>query len=183
MADTRHLRLIIPILVLLCGLYACSPTADRGSNDVSPPGESLTESVAQAEVDEIIDPTIGLENGDPVLGREYFYGENRGRCLTCHTLNGEGDPTGFALDDAGLRHDARWLAIFLDNPRNLRPEVAIMPPYRGDEGGAKIADIVQFLLTLKTQVDHPESTDVKPPDEPDPDHEAFGGYQGPHGGY
>ncbi|HDS30161.1 MAG TPA: hypothetical protein ENN67_03870 [Firmicutes bacterium] len=112
------------------------------------------------------DPRADFELGDAEIGREYFFGENRGRCLTCHTLYGEGEPSGWALDDTGLRRDKQWLAIYLDNPRNLRPEVVRMPPYRGDES-ATIPDIVAFLLTLTTPVEHPVPGDIKPESEPD----------------
>jgi len=94
-------------------------------------------------------------------------------------LNGEGFEDGFILDDIGLRHEAEWLAIFIDNPRRQRPEIAIMPPYRGDSEGATIADIVQFLMTQKTPTVHPETSDIKPEDEPEPNYEGIG----EHGGY
>jgi len=160
----------------------CSPDVP-GSSDAGPEGGESATSTAQAESDLPVDPTLDLHLGDLETGREYFMGENRGRCLDCHTLQGDGEPTGYALDDVGLRREAEWLAIFLDNPRNLRPEVARMPPFRGDSGGAEIRDVVQFLLTLQTPVDHPEPTDVKPGDEPEADHDGFGGFQAPHGGY
>jgi mono/diheme cytochrome c family protein len=150
---------------------------------VEEPGEQETVSVTQTEPVVIPDPTEDLELGNPEIGREYFYGENRGRCLTCHTLNGEGFEGGWALDDAGLRHDAEYLARFLDNPRNIRPEVAVMPPYRGDSEGATIADVVQFLLTLQTPVERAGPADIKPEDEPEPNHDGIAGSTGSaHGG-
>ena len=113
---------------------------------------------------------------------------NRGKCLDCHTLNGEGNNRGFdgqlwALDDTGIRRSASWLARYIDNPRNIRPEVARMPPFRGDADGAVIADVVAFLMTLTAQTDHPGYEYVKPEDEPDPNFEGVGGFTGIHGGY
>lgn len=115
---------------------------------------------------EPFDPTIGLDQGIVIIGRDYFFGENRGRCLVCHNLNGQGEPSGFPLDDIGLRRTPEWIAQFLYSPRILRPEVARMPPFRGDPQ-ASLADVVAFLLTLTKPVKHPEHKDIKPPDEPD----------------
>jgi len=177
-----HLRVrLLPIHVLIAFLLICGTgccrAPDSGAADVESGQEAATEStsVVQTEPVEPPDPFEGLGEGDAELGRDYFYGENRGRCLRCHTLQGEGEPTGYALDDVGLRRDEEWLAIFLDNPRRQRPEVARMPPFRGDSGGARIADVVAFLMTLRTPVDHPEPTDVKPEGEPEAYVGGFGG--------
>ncbi len=207
---------LIPLMVISCN----SPDAEI--SDINDPDEA---SVDENEYIPPDDPTEGLELGDPVLGREYFLGENRGKCLDCHTLDGvgnnrsydvegnkrgydvegnkrgydvEGNKRGYdvegnnrsydwdvwALDDTGLRREPEWLAIFIDNPRNLRPEVARMPPFRGDSDGAAIADVVAFLMTLRKPVEHPESTDIKPDDEPDPNFDGIGGFTGHNqGGY
>jgi hypothetical protein len=162
------MRALFAILIACSALMiSCAPreaSPDRaGETAVRDGAESV------AKTDFILppeDPTEGLEEGDPEIGRDYFYGENRGRCLRCHRLHGEGEPTGWALDDAGLRRDAEWLATFLHNPRGLRPEVARMPPYRGDPK-ARLADVVAFLMSLRTPVEHPEPSDVKPADEPE----------------
>ncbi len=164
----------LTILIFATFYIACTPGTGPSEGDE----ETVAASVAENEPYVIPDPTEGLELGNPELGREYFYGENRGRCLTCHTLAGEGFEGGYALDDAGLQHDAEWVAIFLDNPRRGRPEVVIMPPYRGDSGGATIADIVQFLMSQRTPVEHPETTDVLPDSEPEPNHDGIGDYGG-----
>ena len=165
-------------ILLFCGCATQSPAPEEIATD-----DVAETSVAETEPVEVIDPTANLDQGDAEIGREYFYGENRGRCLDCHTLNGEGEPGGYPLDDAGLRRDPEWLAVFINNPRDLRPEVARMPPYRGDEAGATIADVVAFLMTLQTPVDHPESTDVKPEDEPNAYYPDNNGHGGGHGGY
>jgi hypothetical protein len=163
---------ILATLIIATLFIACTPDTGPSEGDE----ETVVTSVAEIEPHVIPDPTEGLELGDPELGREYFYGENRGRCLTCHTLAGEGFEGGYALDDIGLQREAEWLAILLDNPRRPRPELAIMPPYRGDSGGATIADIVQFLLIQMTPVEHPETTDVLPESEPEPNHDSIGKY-------
>ena len=183
---------ILPILLvalLATSALACpkpqtsAPPPSSENGDVNGQDDQAASSTAQTEPLPPPDPTVGLERGKPEIGKEYFYGENRGRCLKCHALGDQGEPTGYALDDVGLRRNSEWLAIFIDNPRNARPEVARMPPFRGDVEGATIADVVAFLMTLMTPVDHPESTDVKPPDEPD----RWGGsappQPGPHPDY
>jgi len=172
------LILTIAVLLLCPGCARRNPAPDEPAAD-----GTVETSVAETEPVGPVDPTENLGKGDAEVGREYFYGENRGRCLDCHTLQGEGEPGGYALDDIGLRRDPEWLAVFINNPRDLRPEVARMPPYRGDEQGVTIADIVAFLITLKTPVEHPESTDVKPEDEPDPYYPENGGHGGGQGGF
>ena len=170
------MRFVAVMCIFLCLLFgACGKPSAQVKTPEAKPAETIASSTAQVEQ---IDPTAGLDKGDPEIGREYFYGENRGRCLACHILNGQGEPGGFALDDAGLRHDPRWLAIFVSNPRAYRPEVARMSPFRGDPV-AKIADVVAFLMTLKTPVEHPAHTDVKPPDEPEKHEGGLG--SGPSG--
>ncbi len=137
-----------------------------GCTQSDPPDEQ-TESVVQDEpLTEPFDPRAEHPPGNPDIGREYFRGENRGRCLTCHSLSGEGEPTGWVLDDSGLRRDEQWLMIFIDSPRMLRPEVVRMPPFRGDEV-ATIPDVVAYLMTLTTPVEHPEHDDELPLGEPE----------------
>ena len=167
-------RLVLIILICLI-LFSCAPRPVSHTLDSNPASENPI-STASPEVSQQSDPTANLDKGNPEIGREYFLGENRGRCLKCHTLAGEGEPGTWALDDTGLRHDARWLAIFIDNPRNQRPEIARMPPFRGDPE-ATIADIVAFLMTLKVAVEHPVPSDVKPPDEPATYEGGVGGFQ------
>jgi mono/diheme cytochrome c family protein len=174
------LILAVIMLILSVGCANRSPSPGPENEEVGLQAET---SVAEGEAVGVIDPTANLDQGDAEIGREYFYGENRGRCLDCHTLNGEGEAGGYALDDVGLRRDPEWLAIFINNPRDLRPEVARMPPYRGDEEGATIADIVAFLMTLKTPVEHPESGDVKPEGEPEAHYPENGGHGGGHGSF
>ena len=174
---------LIFILAIFLAFNGCGKPAAQVDN----PADEV-ESTVQAEDVTPHDPTEGLENGRADIGREYFLDSTRGKCLDCHTLNGEGNTRGFegevwALDDAGLRRDPEWLAVFIDNPRTLRPEVARMPPFRGDVKGATIADIVAFLMTLKTEVDHPETADIKPVDEPDPNLGGIGGFTGHGNGY
>jgi mono/diheme cytochrome c family protein len=153
------------IVILIFILTACSPKSTTPASTKSvAEGESV--STANPEILPPKDPTVGLDQGDPEKGKDYFNGENRGRCLACHTLAGKGEMGSYPLDDTGLRRSPKWLAQFLFSPRQLRSEVATMPPYRGDPV-ATIADVVAFLMTLKTPVEHPANTDVKPPDEPD----------------
>jgi hypothetical protein len=169
---------VVCMMTVSCGEKPA--TEQPGPTDKTPASEEA-QSVAEIEPEIVpFDPKSDFELGDPEIGREYFSGENRGRCLTCHTLNSEGEGTGWALDDTGLRRDKQWLAIFLDNPRNLRPEVVRMPPFRGDEV-ATIPDVIAFLLTLRTPVDHPAHTDVKPADEPDMWEGGVGGRHGTPG--
>ncbi len=178
------MRFVIAFMVVL--LVSCGSRDSIGS--VAEDGETgETEgarSVAETEAADILfDPFQDFEPGDPDIGREYFLVKNRGRCLTCHTLNGEGERRGWALDDTGLRRDPGWLVTFVTSPRMLRPEVVRMPPFRGDEE-ATILDVVTFLLTLKTPVAHPEPEDIKPEDEPDTWEHGVGGRLGGHiGGF
>lgn len=182
------------VLILLVCILSCART-DSGS---ASPAEQVSvaseenftgdiagdEASSDDEEDETpYDPTVGLDEGVAEIGEAYFNGENRGRCLTCHTLGDEGFEDGWALDDAGLRRSPEWLAIFIDNPRTLRPEVVIMPPWRGDSEGATIADVVAFMLTLQTEVEHPPTTDIKPDDEPEPNHDGIAGSEGIHARY
>jgi mono/diheme cytochrome c family protein len=170
----------IVLLILFIGtillIGACAPKKVAEFETKSVAGdEPLTTEEIQAQIAK--DPTVGLDKGDAQKGKDYFYSENRGRCLACHTLGGEGEKGSYPLDDAGLRRDPVWLAIFLSNPRTQRPEVARMPPFRGDKI-ATIADTVAFLMTLKTVVDHPAPTDVKPANEPDRNENGVGGRKG-----
>lgn len=175
-------------LLLVLSFAALLLSSGCATQQPSPPpeGKSVDQaetSVAETEAVGVTDPTENLGEGDAEVGREYFYGENRGRCIDCHTLQGEGEPGGYPLDDVGLRREPEWLAVFINNPRDLRPEVARMPPYRGDEQGATIADVVAFLMTLKTPVERPEHDEVKPEDEPDPYFPENGGHGGGQGGF
>jgi mono/diheme cytochrome c family protein len=167
------MRLFIAVLIPFF-LLACSPREQPIPSDTSTP-DNQQASTTPTEPALAFDPTADLDKGNPEIGRAYFFVENRGRCLKCHTLNGEGDSTGTPLDDTGLRFKPDYLATFIFNPRMLRPEVEIMPPWRGDPE-AKIADIVAFLMTLKIPVDHPPTTDVKPSDEPLPYEGGVGGH-------
>jgi mono/diheme cytochrome c family protein len=164
------------LFVLL--VVGCSrPATPQPSRPQTQSDQTASAAFDRTEPTLAFDPTADLDKGNPEIGREYFYGENRGRCLRCHTLNGEGDSTGaaFELGDTGLRFEPDYLATFVYNPRMLRPEVAIMPPWRGDPE-AKIADIVAFLMTLKTPVERPPVTDRKPPDESLPYEGGVGGH-------
>jgi len=180
----RFLPSAILVIFFMLALAGCPQPTPETSDPPSggAPAEYEEEYIPPA------DPTEGLENGDAELGREYFLGSDRGKCLDCHTLNGEGNNREFdgplwALDDTALRRDAEWLAVYLDNPRNLRPEVARMPPFRGDSGGARLPDIVAYLMTLRTEVDHPDSPYTKPAGEPDPNFDGIGDYTGHGGGH
>lgn len=178
--------LTLAFLALYLGL-SCAGTSEKGTpgDDVvpeNPADNTSTEAIDEGTENELpFDPTAGLEDGNAEIGEAYFYGDNRGRCLICHTLRGEGFEGGWALDDAGLIRDAEWLARWIDNPRNLRPEIVIMPPFRGDSEGATIADIVAFLMTLRTEIEHPDTSDIKPDDEPEPNHDGIAGSGGSHG--
>lgn len=157
------MREIILILITLL-LVACTSNGGKGSKDFPVKPESETEPRDNSDTVNEEHPYGDLSLGDAEYGRVYFFAETHGRCLRCHTLNGEGEPGTWPLDDTGLRRDPEWLAEFIDNPRILRPEVATMPPYRLDDT-ATIADIVAFLMTLRTPVEHPEQTDFAPPGE------------------
>lgn len=164
----RYFLHIIIILILL----SCNT-----SNQPDQPADITKETEIPEISDVLPDPYENLGNGNPEIGWAYISSTNRGKCLECHSIAGDGNLDGWALDDTALRRDENWLAAFLDNPRNLRPEVATMPPYRGDEE-AVIADVVAFLMTLDSYVDHPESGDIKPEGEPEPYHGGIGGWHG-----
>src|SRR3990172_10561686 len=116
-------------IILMAQLVSCSKPPEPMIEIESPVSEKNSEIT---ELERMSDPLENLGAGDPEIGREYFYGDNRGRCLRCHTLNGEGKPGTWPLDETGLRRDPEWLAIFIDNPRIKRAEVVRMPPFRGD---------------------------------------------------
>lgn len=181
----RQYLTLVFLALYLC--FSCAGTSEKGTpgDDVVPedPADNIsTKAIIENTENELpFDPTADLADGNEEIGEAYFFGDNRGRCLTCHMLHGEGIEGGWALDDAGLRRDAEWLARFIDNPRNLRPEVVIMPPFRGDSDGGTIADIVAFLMTLRTEIEHPETTDIKPDDEPEPNHDGIAGSGGSFG--
>ncbi|MCX6645090.1 MAG: c-type cytochrome [bacterium] len=184
----RPIQIIIVIFVFFC--LSCTKTgsatpapSSQSSSATEENLEAVESSVVTEESDLPFDPTVGLDLGKADAGSEYFYGENRGRCLACHKLGGEGFADGWALDDTGLRRNPEWLARWIDNPRNIHPEVVIMPPWRGDSAGATIADVVAFLMTLQTEVDHPATTDIKPDNEPEPNHDGIAGSEGAHGRY
>jgi mono/diheme cytochrome c family protein len=184
----RPIQIIVLILILLS--LSCTKTASptpapsgQSSSATEENLEAVETSVVTEENNLPFDPTEGLDLGIADAGREYFYGENRGRCLACHKLGDEGFADGWALDDTGLRRSPEWLARWIDNPRNIRPEVAIMPPWRGDGEGATIADVVAFLMTLLLEVDHPATTDIKPDNEPEPNHDGIAGSEGAQGRY
>jgi len=187
----RKIKIVLTViltLIFLCAISCGSPKKGENPSDkteqTNAPEKSDTVigtnenapdiSGANASGQAPVDVTENLDSGDPAIGREYVHDPNRGGCLRCHNLGGEGKPDGFKLDDVGLKRDPKWLAQFIQNPRNLRPEVARMPPWRNDTK-AKIADVVAYLMTLRTKVDHPASPDKKPAGEPSK-------YTGPMGG-
>ncbi|MFH1676897.1 MAG: c-type cytochrome [bacterium] len=190
----RKIKFVLTVLIALIFLFAISCGSPKKSEnpdsktpapsektDTATEANENTPSTEGADAQETTgDVTENLESGDPVIGSEYVHDSNRGKCLNCHNLGGEGKPDGFKLDDVGLRRDPKWLAEFIQNPRSLRPEVARMPPWRGDST-ATIADVVAYLMTLKTKVDHPQSPDKKPAGEPSRYTGEMGGWPG-HGG-
>lgn len=186
----RYILTIVTIAILLSLSCVAGDTGTPGPDDETLPETTdnvqvsvIDGDVEDADDDTPFDPTEGLEDGVAEIGEEYFHGENRGRCLVCHSLGDEGFEDGWALDDTGLRRSPDYLARWIDNPRNLRPEVVIMPPWRGDSEGATIADVVAFLMTLQTAIERLETSDIRPDDEPEPNFDGIAGSEGSHGRY
>ena len=91
--------------------------------------------------DRLTDYYVSLKNvPGPEQGRRLFAAK---KCLTCHSLGGQGGQVGPALDGVGERRDAAWIREHLRNPQAVTPESS-MP--RFDFTEHEIRALSEFLL-------------------------------------
>ena len=108
-------------------------------------------------------PGGGELAGDARRGEKIFREHQVAACIRCHSLNGEGGLVGPHLDGIALRKDPDYiLESLVDPPAKLAAgfEKIVntpMPPMNIVLNDQELADIMEFLLTLK-QVGQP----VKP---------------------
>jgi nitric oxide reductase subunit C len=67
-------------------------------------------------------------------------------CLACHSLGGEGESRGPRLEWIGARHDAVWIADYLDNPEAAAPG-ANMPAFKHLSKEQRLT-LGQFIVSL-----------------------------------
>ena len=86
--------------------------------------------------------------GQPEIGAKLF---DKSECRNCHSLNHQGSEVGPDLTQVGIRRSHEWLVEFIFDPEDQFPDTK-MPrfPWKDKQ---QVADIVAFLLTLKTPVD------------------------------
>jgi nitric oxide reductase subunit C len=70
------------------------------------------------------------------------------RCVSCHTLNGDGGTEGPDLTHEGQKHDAAWLAAWITDPSAVDP-IADMPSFGGRITGAELTAISNYLAARK----------------------------------
>ncbi len=92
--------------------------------------------------------SAGALVGQADVGAKLF---DTSECRNCHSLNHQGSEVGPDLTQAGVRRSQDWLVEFIYDPEEQFPDTK-MPrfPWKNKQ---QAADIVAFLLTLKTPVD------------------------------
>ncbi len=70
------------------------------------------------------------------------------RCITCHTIDGDGGRLGPDLSHVGSRHDAGWLEKWIADPEALKPE-AEMPAFGRQLPPGDIAAVARFLASRR----------------------------------
>jgi mono/diheme cytochrome c family protein len=78
-------------------------------------------------------------------------------CANCHAIAPKDTAkmpelgnTAPKLDDAGQRFNADWLAAWILNPREMRPDSAMPAVLSGPDAAKHAADIAAYLMTLKS---------------------------------
>ena len=75
-------------------------------------------------------------------GRNVF----RDKCVSCHTINGQGGKRGPDLTKIGLAHDQAWFKSYLENPYSVKPD-SRMPQV--SLSADEIDNLTVFLGSLK----------------------------------
>ncbi len=76
---------------------------------------------------------------------------DRSDCRNCHSINHQGSEVGPDLTQVGIRRSRDWLVEFVYDPEEQFPDTK-MPRFPWKEK-QEVADVVEFLLTLKKPVD------------------------------
>ncbi|MBG86027.1 MAG: glycosyl hydrolase [Verrucomicrobiales bacterium] len=103
--------------------------------------------IGRKEADEIV--------GNPKNGEKIFRTHQVAACIRCHALNGEGGIVGPPTDGIGLRKDREYILESLINPTAKLAEGyeklvnTPMPPMNIVLDDQEIADVLEFLVTLK----------------------------------
>lgn len=88
------------------------------------------------------------QQGRPEIGEKLF---DQSECRNCHSIHHEGSEVGPDLTQVGIRRSPEWLQAFIFAPEEQFPDTK-MPqfPWKTKQ---QVADVVAFLLSLKTPVD------------------------------
>jgi ubiquinol-cytochrome c reductase cytochrome b subunit len=70
------------------------------------------------------------------------------RCITCHTIDGDGGKEGPDLSHAGKKHDAAWFAKWIADPSSINPD-SDMPAFRGRLTDDEMQAIAGFLAARR----------------------------------
>lgn len=108
--------------------------------------------------------------GDPAVGQRLAYDENKGRCLSCHVMDKDGDLPGNVGPDLSTYgtwgRDAAYTFQQVWDARAHNPDTA-MPPFgtHGLLSEPEIAHIVAYLHSLKNPVRVPARPAPRKPRE------------------
>lgn len=92
--------------------------------------------------------SVDLLPGRPAIGAKLF---EISECKNCHSLHHQGSEVGPDLTQVGIRRSHEFLVDFIFDPEDQFPDTK-MPrfPWKDKQ---QVADIVAFLMTMKTSVD------------------------------
>lgn len=93
-------------------------------------------------------PSASALVGRADVGAKLF---DRSDCRNCHSINHQGSEVGPDLTQVGIRRSRDWLVEFIYDPEELFPDTK-MPRFPWKER-QEVADVVEFLLTLKKPMD------------------------------
>ena len=100
---------------------------------------------------------VDWSRADPERGGELF---RRSRCVTCHSVNGQGGTLAPELGHVGAKVTREWLYSWIRDPHRLQPDT-LMPRYRfGDDEVRDLAAYISRDLALPAGLDPNDS----PPD-------------------
>jgi putative membrane-bound dehydrogenase-like protein len=122
-------------------------------------GTAWFDDLELVELIPITGPSPGGEvAGDAARGRKIFLEHQVAGCIRCHGLDGQGGIVGPPLDDLALRKDRAYILESLVNPSAKLAEGyeqlvnTPMPPMNIVLNDQELADVMDFLLTLKSKV-------------------------------
>jgi mono/diheme cytochrome c family protein len=92
-------------------------------------------------------PTTTKSKVDIAAGKKIYLAQ---MCAACHKIGEEGGQGGPELTKFGAetKHDAKWIAAQIKNPKSHK-EDSTMPPYEDKIKGKDLDNLVGYLLSLK----------------------------------